>query len=682
MRKAVQHPSSNATARLRCGRQAAVTILGLLSILATGCGGGGGGASAGPTFSLSTNTLTFTAQNQNAPTPASQTITGTVSGGGSGTLYIIINPTGPAVSSVTNPVITPPSSGHASVNPASPASLGIGTFASTITVTACLNDSTCATGQLAGSPQIVNVTYTIPGVIASSSSLSYTTGNTTMPSDLTRQFTVTGAPNQNWNAGSSVPWLSVAPPTGNAGAPVQLTTSLIQGQLDAMTNGTYTGSVTITPDSGLAVTVPVTLTIGRTQVNYVSPYVAFTGTSAEVIIRGENLSQITVDAVKFGSDSTANFSVVSDTEVRATHPVLAAGSYPVQLQNSQGFNRSLANLVVVDAPVYSPTTLSYPVAPNSLEPFGLAYDAERRALLISRRSDTQAPSALLRYQFSGSAWSGPTEVAVPGIMSIALSPDGSIWLAGTEPRIGHDAGITQLKATDLSIVTTTGAGLNPSVGSSIMEMAVANDGIVLASVGVLVNPLYDVIRYTLRSPAFSALTSFSVSGDVAASGDGSRIVSASGFSNEIYHYDASTRVTSLTGISFNFVRSRPSLSRTGSRFVLNDGEFNSGIIRVFDGTSFAALGDLPATTVAAVISPDGNRAYTFDSNGKLRTFNLAGTPPGTGNPYPEVGTGTTLAGSPGTPAFVPGLGIRMIISPDGGTVFLAGGDRIVIQPVP
>src|SRR5207245_3340972 len=123
----MHRPSRNAIARLRRGAQAVVTILGFLSIIATG-GGGGGGGSGGPTFSLSTNTLTFSAANQNAATPASQTITATVSGGGSGTLYIIITPIGPAVSSITNVVITPPSSGHATVNPAFPASMGLGTF--------------------------------------------------------------------------------------------------------------------------------------------------------------------------------------------------------------------------------------------------------------------------------------------------------------------------------------------------------------------------------------------------------------------------------------------------------------------------------------------------------------------------------------------------------------------------
>jgi len=608
----------------------------------------------------------------------------TISGSGSGTLYILIRPSGnPAVVTVSDVVINPQSSsGTATVSAVLPSNLGIGTFTGTITVTACLNDPTCATGQIAGSPQVINATYTIPGVFASPSPLSYSIGNTTVPADLTRQLTVTGAPSQNWTASSTVPWLSVAPTGGSTSAPAQITASLIQGQLDTLTNAAHTGAITITPTSGLPLTVPVTLTVSRTQVSFVAPYVAISGTSAEVIIRGDNLDQITVTGVTFGGNSGTGVNVVSDTEVRATHPMLTAGTYPVQLQNPQGFNTSIANLVVIGPQVYAATMLSYPFAPNSLEPFGFAYDAERRALVISRRTQNLNPSALLRYQFSNSAWSGPTEVPVPGIMSLGLSVDGSHWLAGTEPtQSGVAAGIAQIRASDL--VTDIMTPTNPAVGPYLGSIAPANDGIVLAPLagsGVSVT-----MRFTTRNPAFTFANIDNVFGGAAASADGSRILIGSGSGNEIFAYDASSGTTSTKAITFPpVIRTAPALNRTGSRFILNDGNFNTGLVRVFDGGTFGALGDLPATTVTAVLSPDGNTAYTFDSSGKVRKFDLSGVPPGSGVPYPEAGTpgGISLAGSPGTPAFVEGLGIKMVISPDGGTLFLAGGTQIVVQPVP
>jgi len=149
----------------RIVRQALAGIC--LVVVLTACGGGGGGGGAGgggggsgPSFSVSTHSLSFSASGAAAPTPSPQTVTGTVTGTASGTLYIVVNVTGPAVASVSNFSVSG-NSGQASVSVKLPSSLGFGTFASTLTVHACLNDPTCATGELSGSPQTINVSYDI-----------------------------------------------------------------------------------------------------------------------------------------------------------------------------------------------------------------------------------------------------------------------------------------------------------------------------------------------------------------------------------------------------------------------------------------------------------------------------------------------------------------------------------------
>jgi hypothetical protein len=43
--------------------------------------------------------------------------------------------------------------------------------------------------------------------------------------------------------------------------------------------------------------------------------------------------------------------------------------------------------------------------------------------------------------------------------------------------------------------------------------------------------------------------------------------------------------------------------------------------------------------------------------------------------YAALGAVTPLAGDPGS-------GVRMTITPDGGTLFLAGSTQIVVQPTP
>jgi hypothetical protein len=83
------------------------------------------------------------------------------------------------------------------------------------------------------------------------------------------------------------------------------------------------------------------------------------------------------------------------------------------------------------------------------------------------------------------------------------------------------------------------------------------------------------------------------------------------------------------------------------------------------------MGTIPfANTV--VVSPNGTRAYTY-SSGTVRTYDLT-TPPVLGA-FSEIGIGTATPGNPG-------LGTVMTISPDGGTLFIAGDAAIVVMPAP
>ena len=133
-----------------------------------GGGGGGGGASPPPTmsFALSTTAVNFKAAGPYAASPATQSVTGTVSGVTSGTVYFKVVANNAIANSanglftVANLVLSG-NSGQADVIPAVPSSIGAGSFIGSIAVTACLNDPSCATGQLTGSPQTISVNYDI-----------------------------------------------------------------------------------------------------------------------------------------------------------------------------------------------------------------------------------------------------------------------------------------------------------------------------------------------------------------------------------------------------------------------------------------------------------------------------------------------------------------------------------------
>lgn len=618
-------------------------------LLLAACGGGGGGGASAPGFSVAPQSLTFSAASAASATPSAQTITVTVT---SGTVYLAAAYGGTAIANATF-YITGPTTAEVTVFPAAPSSLGPGQHSGTVAIIGC-NDVAC-NSQVAGSPYYVTVTYNIQGVVASPSALTYTLGNSPVAGDLSRQFTITGYPNQNWSIGTNVSWLSVTPLVGNTGGPVQVTASLVQAQIDALGNGVYTGSITVTPASSPPFAVPVTLTISRTQVSYVAPYVATAGTTAEVIIRGENFGLVAIQDVKFGAISASTFSVISDTEVRATHPALTAGSYPVQLQNNLGINNSLANLIVVDAPVYSATTLAYPGAPS--QPIlAIRYDAERKALVLARGT------SILRYVYSTGAWGAPASISVFNLHDVALSTDGALLLATSSGSAA--TGVTQIDATTLSIGTTTNDTINGISTYLVKPLSVANDGtaVVVAANGPACG---NMIRYRTRNPQVTSMGGNTCSpAQVGGSADGSIIIAGTSIASDTYAFNASTGVLSTTG-GLPKLTAAPVLNRTGSRIALNNtGVYNTGL---------SYLGGLPNTTLAVALNPIGSIAYTYDSSGSVRKFDLTGTL--VAGIYPEVGTGTSLAGSPGT-------GVRMTITPDGGTLFIAGNSQLVVQPAP
>jgi len=110
----------------------------------------------------------------------------------------------------------------------------------------------------------------------------------------------------------------------------------------------------------------------------------------------------------------------------------------------------------------------------------------------------------------------------------------------------------------------------------------------------------------------------------------------------------------------------PAISRTATRLVLNG-------TRVYDAAE-AFLGTLPATTAAVALKSDGSRAYTYDPTaGGILVFDVSVDRDEAA--YAALGAVVPVAGDPGP-------NVKMILSPDGRTLFLAGGTQLVVQPTP
>ena len=96
--------------------------------------------------------------------------------------------------------------------------------------------------------------------------------------------------------------------------------------------GTYKASITLTVGTGSA-TVLVSLAVNALGANFVAPYVATTNVAGDAIIRGYGFSGLTGPQVLFDASPATAVTAVSDTEIRATYPALAAGTYPIAVKD-------------------------------------------------------------------------------------------------------------------------------------------------------------------------------------------------------------------------------------------------------------------------------------------------------------------------------------------------------------
>ena len=560
-----------------------------------------------PTFGAATSSLTFSAPIPNH-TPDSQRIPVTFSGNTSGKLYVVATVSdssiaGASVSAVNQSGAT--ATVDVIVDPAPASRLVRGTYSATITLTACVADETCQSGQLPGSPQTVNVTYTL--------------------------------------------------------------NSEVQGDL-------------------------------------IGPRVITAGTSGSLYLRGRGLSKAT--QVTFGTTAATAVSVSSldpDTEVLASYPELTAGTYPVSI-NAGGIAFG-ASLVVVPAPSYTATQLTYPSPPQEIG--GALYDAQRQTFYVAARYPNSQSNTLFKFQFSNGVWQAPVSATVPALQDIALSADGSTLLALT------DSSLVEFNADSfVSLGTYTPADALVQAGTAYMQnVAVANDGYAIVTTGGA-NPS-NTLLYSSLAHAFFTINSSNANlfgatadprlyfGNAAASPNGAVIALSQdprttadlpSFASKpfMYFYFAVNQQrpsyfgSPPSAYSDKDRSQAPRSARVavnsiagkvdGNRFIVN------GPSTVVIGGDLSARGLLPDTTRAAAIKPDASRAYTFvaaagSDGGELRSYDISVRPNLNTQLYTQIGTGVPMSPGAGTGA------IAMTITPDGGTVFVTGVSGVYVQPL-
>jgi hypothetical protein len=484
-------------------------------------------------------------------------------------------------------------------------SLGTGTFTGTMTIRACMDSPTCASGELAGSPRTVNLNYVV---------------------------------------GANVQQDSVMPRV-----------------------------------------------VDRTG-------------SGTVVLRGQGLSGVT--AVRFGAFASGTVTVRSATEVAVQLPPgLPAGPHAVSLNN--GTIPFAASIVAVDPAAFPKAKISYPDVP--VEVPSLVYDAERRALFVAERYADRSESnpyqhRVLRYAFDGVSWGAPTATPkVPDnttpiplnttlqLRDLALSPRGDRLLV----LGGND--IKELHPVTLEFIVQS---VRPNAFSLeyMRFLAIANDGYAVITSDIYGSGGANAYLYSIPTRTFTKLDHRlgSVLGGtpavtigslgkavVGASGDGSQALLAAqpqvpSQSSHLDYAAANGQFHLAPALTFAHANDyRPAIDTTGAHIVLGNGNATS----VFAG-DYSLLCTLPADTRAYTINPAGNRAFALSLSSTLQAYSTANA---SGGPCTTDGPPIAVddPGIDPPPAdFFPVSNVQMTISPDGGTLFMAGVNHVVVQPWP
>lgn len=614
------------------------------------------GGSSDSSYSVSSNNVSFAGVQGGSP-PAPQSVDITVA---SGTVYVDTAQSGDCFTHTF--ALSGKATGVITIYPSSCATAGIHT--GVVTVMACIYQL-CQYGSPGSSSQTIQVTYNVtsaPLMTSAPEALEFAADSSNIPAAQTLNIALSGG-SAAWTSviaygNTATGWLTVSQSTGTA-LPTGLTVS---ASVASLPKGRHTATLVFTSGSSV-VRVPVSISHFDPAVNFVTPYVGRALVGDEVIIRGHGFSTVSQGVqVSFGTMAASSITVVNDTEIRARYPGLAAGSYPVTVQNSIVTLPSRARLVITDSPHYP-----YAVIPKPVGSIGsMVYDPERRSLYVY---DGVVDYRIDAYRFNGTSWVQGSRFSFPNLSAYepVFSPDGTELLVS----FGN-----QLQRLNPATLQTMGSNVRTSVYPSF-----TNDGLGFSRQG---SEMYSYDMLTQQSGPLSSRIDFSGRSSHP-SPDGSKVlVCNSNFLNTDQHpiivYNA-TNGSFTTSTTATQAVYRVEMDRTGSRALITVMDNQAQITATIYNGSLTALGTLPMTAqleAAYVLAPDGRYAYVYyKSSNLIRKFDLD-APSGGG--FVEVGTGTALADSPteeGARNFP-----LMIISPDGETLFLGGNKNVIVMPAP
>ena len=431
-----------------------------------------------------------------------------------------------------------------------------------------------------------------------------------------------------------------------------------------------------------------------------APSVGAASVAGNVVLRGTGFASVT--SVSFGGTPAVDFTAMSDTEIRATYPALAAGTFGISLTSGLGPVAFGQSLTLVPAGTLAAATLAYPTPPQNMR--GLAFDPVTQTLFVGVGLSTPTNNQVASYTFAAGAWQLTQSPTVQNLRNLALSLDRSRLVALT------DTSILELSPASLVMQATTApANVNTTVPDATLKgIVVTNDGQALITSSSPTSTgqhwLYTVAGpaapHTITGP-FNSYTFPETGGP----DNGTRAVLVQGGAAQpIQQYNAFTgqigQITpTLVALSHSHpVTGRveninlPEFDRDGTRMLV--AAFNGGTFHAVYDANFAELGRVPSsdlvgttavTTAAYAISPDATRAFILQIGTgvcRVRAFDIR-TPPGAGAQYQEVTTtGFPINITPTCPSSAITTPTRILLNPPGDTLFIAGDLSIRVVRLP
>jgi IPT/TIG domain len=507
-----------------------------------------------------------------------------------------------------------------------------------------------------------------------------------------------------WHAASNVPWLVLTNSTGATGD--SLTYSVDTTKIGALPDGaTSSAQVTITP--ALATMTPVMFNVNLNknlpQITSLGPYVQLTGQTARVVLRGTGFNSIASPTARFTIQGAATMSatVVNDTEVVAQFAALAAGKHTVAVSNALGLAAATGSVTAVEAPAYTYAAVS---TGGSLR--SLAYDPERGSIYAANTS----LATIMSFHYMGSAWVA-NSVPFDAAYDVGLNQDGTVLYATSTLTTGAPTSpgvietldpptlaIMQSQTQTINFVpsfTTLGFGI-PTTNDARTWLAIVTPPSDFGNLAYVTSA--SLLPTTVAVPNIATL--FADGPWFAMSRDGERLIitqsSSSGPPPMLYMNAADSVVrTNSGGATFSY---RFSLSESGDRALFDSTTLRDGAFNVL-GTATLPTGSPTSTSYYAKIGQltlDGSRIYVLAYRGDAstqpavtpRVFVFDATSPLTDLPalgyfdvadypscIPDINTGS-CPGQSGSPPIAGAIGL------DGRTLFFAGGQKLLIVPVP